>query len=95
MSYAPDYLDNLANELLRATSRGEKFTTLQGEIIEGATESDTIKHLTSGRDYYPGRQYRFPGIGSGWEFESAIEAAGFRIIKARNYRNQICRVVTL
>ena len=95
MSYAPDYLDNLANELLRATGRGEKFTTLQGETIEGATESDTIKHLTSGRDYYPGRQYRFPGIGNGWEFESAIEAAGFRIVTARNYRNRICRVVTI
>lgn len=95
MSYAPDYLNNLTNELLRATGRGEKFTTLQGEIIEGATESDTIKHLTSGRDYFTGRQYRFPGIGNGWEFESAINAAGFRIVTARNYRNQICRVVTL
>lgn len=95
MSYAPDYLNNLANELLRATGRGEKFTTLQGEIIEGATESDTIKHLTSGRNYYDGRQYRFPGIGSGCEFENAITAAGFRIVKARNYRNQNCRVVTL
>lgn len=95
MSYAPDYLNNLANELLRATGRGEKFTTIQGEIIEGATESDTIKHLTSGRNYFTGRQYRFPGIGSSREFENAIKAAGFRIVKARNYRNQICRVVTL
>ena len=43
MSYAPDYLNNLANELLRATGRGEKFTTLQGEILEGALGIEPAK----------------------------------------------------
>lgn len=88
----------LQNELLRVvgqTSFYNAFTLPNGSTIQGATESDVIKHLTSARDYVSGRQYRFPGIGSGWYFSEAIEAAGFKIVQAKNYRGQTCSVVTL
>lgn len=95
MTYSAEYLSRLTEELLRVTCRGEKFKLPSGEVIEGATETDTIKHLTSSRDYYAGRKFTFPGIGNGWEFESAIQAAGFQVVRARNYRNTPCNVVTM
>lgn len=98
MNYSATDLSRLADELLRVTTYGGmcgKFETRDGSVIEGSTESDVIKHLTSSRDYAAGRQYRFPGIGNGWVFEGAIEAAGFRIVEAKNRRGQTCRVVTL
>lgn len=92
----PTYRAQLQEELLRAVvTFGAAYTAADGSKIHGATETETIKHLTSGRDYFSGRQYRFPGIGDGWRFESAIVEAGFRVVEARNYRGQKCRVVTL
>ena len=88
----------LQDELLRVVGRvsyDSTFTLPNGATIQGATETDVIKHLTSGRDYVTGRQYRFPGIGSGWYFSEAIESAGFRLVKAKNFRGQTCSVVTL
>jgi hypothetical protein len=90
--------NELVNEVLRVVARGGvygTFTLADGAKVEGATETDVKRHLTSGRDFVPGRQWRFPGIASGWEFESALQGAGFRIVKARNYRGQVCNVVTI
>lgn len=98
MTYTADFLDKLQTELLRVTAAGgyyNKFKDEAGKDIEGATETDVIKHLTSAHDFQKGRQYRFPGIGNGWEFSSALKAAGFQIVRARNYRNQPCNIVTL
>jgi hypothetical protein len=92
------YIDSIANELLRVAGQkgvSHTFTLPNGETIQGATESDTIKHLTSGREFVAGRQFRFPGVGSGWNFSGAVEAAGFRIVSAKNFRGQTCRVVTI
>lgn len=102
-TYQPDYIAKLQEELARVTQRGGAWGTFTvdarachdvGKQILGATETEVISHLTSGRDYVSGRKHRFPGIGNGWNFESAINAAGYRIVYARNYRNQRCRVVT-
>lgn len=95
---SPNTVTALQDELLRVVGQNSfynKFTALDGKPVQGATETDVVKHLTSGSDYVAGRQYRFPGIGSGWYFSEAIEAAGFKLIQARNYRNQLCSVVTL
>ena len=92
------YLESLTTELLRVVGRAgpyNTFTLQNGETVQGAVESEVISHLTSGRDFIPGRQHRFPGIGSGWNFPGAVESAGFRIVAARNYRNQPCRIVTI
>lgn len=85
-------LVRLQNELQRVTRRGELFD-VSGQQVEGATESDTIQHLTSRRYYVPGRQFRFPGIANGWVFEGEIKRAGFKIVDAVNRRGQRCRVV--
>lgn len=93
-----EYMTHLQEELLRVTGRKgiyHTFTLSDGQTIQGATESDTKKHLTSRGDFVTGRQYRFPGIGNGWEFSSAIEKAGFRLTQAKNYRGQTCTVITL
>lgn len=107
MTYTADYITKLQDELfLVAGKKGiyNTFTTRAdgriggdegGRIIQGATESDVIKHLTSKFDFETGRKTRFPGIGNGWNFESVINAAGFRLVSATNFRNQTCRVVTL
>ena len=95
MNYDADYIAKLQAELIRVCCRGNKFTLDNGDAIDGATESETIAHLTSSRDYCTGRQTRFPGIGNGWNVESAINAAGFKVITAKNRRNQTCRIVTL
>lgn len=88
----------LTDEILLAMTKGHmhgKFTLQNGEEVEGITVSDCIKHLTSSRDYVEGRKFRFPAIGNGWHFDSRIEEAGFRIVHARNRRNQPCNIVTL
>ena len=93
-----EYIKSLADEILLALTKGHmhgKFTLQSGEEVEGITVSDCIKHLTSSRDYVEGRKFRFPGTGNGWNLESRIEAAGFRIVNARNRRNQPCNIVTL
>lgn len=92
------YLESLTEELLRVVGRVgpyNNFTLPNGETVQGAVESEVISHLTSGRDFIPCRQHRFPGVGSGWNFSGAVESAGFRIVAARNYRGQTCRVVTI
>lgn len=94
----PTYLAHLQEELLRVVCRTgvyHTFTLDDGTTIQGSTETDVKQHLTSKRDFVSGRQHRFPGVASGWEFDSALQTAGFRIVKARNYRNTPCRVVTL
>lgn len=98
MELSKKYIEDLQTELLRVTGQTgiyHQFTLPNGELIQGATESDTIKHLTSGRDYVTGRQFRFPGMGNGWNYPVAFREAGFRILSARNYRNQPCRIVTI
>lgn len=91
----PEYLSQLAEEVLRALTHGGKFTLNTGEVIDAATESDVIAHLTSGRNYHSGRKFRFPGIGNGWRFDSEMNAAGFKVIEARNRRGQKCRIIVL
>lgn len=94
----PEFKVQLQTELLRVVCQGgyyNKFTLPNGTPVEGATESDVIQHLTSGRDFFAGRQFRFPGIGSGFRFSDAVEGAGFRIVQVRNYRNQPCTIVTI
>lgn len=95
MEYTAQYLEHLSTELHRVcTSPCDSSTFMAGiHHFRGATESTVIKHLTSGRDYVTGRQHRFPGIGNGWNFEPAINAAGYRLITATNKRNQTCHVV--
>jgi len=96
MEYTPFYLEQLRTELERVCTDpcdSGMFLVEDGYDVRGATESTVIKHLTSGRDYVSGRQYRFPGIGNGWNFESAINAAGYRLIRATNRRGQKCRIV--
>lgn len=94
MEFTAQFIESLQEELLRVTARGVKFQSTAGEI-EGATETDVISHLTSGRTFVAGRKYRFPNIGNGWNFSSAIEAAGFQIVRAKNRRGQSCNVVTI
>lgn len=89
-----EYIQALQSELLRVVGAGERFT-VGGETIEGATETDTIEHLTSKRGGRPGRKHLFPGLGSGWAFQNAIEKAGFRIVQGTNRRGQPCRIVTI
>lgn len=94
------FITRLTNELFRVCVREGKgyynqFTLPNGERIEGATETDVKKHLTSRHDYVQGREFRFPGIANGWEFEPAIKEAGFKIVSAKNFRGQTCRIVTL
>ena len=95
---SPLGVDRLQAELLLCCGRKGKyheFIDAKGETIQGATETDVRKHLTSSRDYFEGRQFLFPGLSTSWEFYKAIEAAGFRSVRARNFRNQECNVITL
>lgn len=96
MEYTAEYLERLKIELDRCCGEGyyNTYTDDTGNKFIGGGESHVKKHLTSSRDYVSGRQFRFPGIANGWEFESAIRAAGYRLTKARNYRNQSVYVVT-
>lgn len=91
------YRAALAAELARVTESGwmgGTFTLSDGTTVKGATETDTIKHLTSKRDYVDGRKHTFPGIGNGWVFESSINEAGYVIVDGRNKRGQQCAIVT-
>jgi hypothetical protein len=92
-----EYMSHLQDELLRVTSVPGVYHTFKladGTTVQGATESDVKEHLV-GRDGVKGRQHRFPGITNGLEFGSAVEAAGFRFVAAKNYRNQPCTIITL
>lgn len=92
------YYTDLQDELFRVVARVSvynTFTAKDGSALQGATETDVIKHLTSRTDYVSGRQHTFPGIASGWRFPESIKAAGFTIVEAKNYRGQLCRVVTI
>ncbi|CAM5276900.1 hypothetical protein [Rhodanobacter lindaniclasticus] len=90
-----DYIGFLAEELLRVTTQGNLFTMEDGTRVEGATETAVITHLTSTRDFIPGRQHRFSGFENALLFPRAIEAAGFRIVRAHNHRGWLCTVITL
>lgn len=96
MKYDPIFLERLRKELDRccAESFYNTYTNAKGEKVIGGGEAHVKKHLTSSYDHVKGREYRFPGIANGWEFSSAMEAAGYRIVRAKNYRNQMCSVVT-
>lgn len=95
MDYDPEYLARLKAELERATKPGfyNTYKDANGKVFTGGGEGHVKKHLTSGSDYVDGRQFRFPGLANGWEFEPALRAAGFKIIKGYNYRNQFVSVV--
>lgn len=82
------------NRIVDAPRTGFYTIEHSGQYIKAATESDTIRHLTT-KDHCsaePGREYRIAGIG-GWRFESTIKEVGFKIVYARNSRNQPCRIV--
>lgn len=95
------YQDALTNEVLVALAFAEKsaygkFKTPSGRLeFTGATETDVIAHLTSRRDYVAGRTQSFPGIAHHTRFEPELEACGFVVVEAINYRGQRCRAVTL
>lgn len=85
----------LALELDRVTNAGGQYTLANGTTVKAATETEAIRHLTSTRFgyYVEGRQFRFPGIGNGWVFDSSIEAAGYTRVSARSSRNLPCNIL--
>lgn len=89
------YLANLQMELERCCAPGyyNTYKDSNGKEFTGGGESHVKQHLTSSYNHVSGRQFRFPGIANGWNFEPTIKQAGYCVVEGINYRGQTCRVV--